>query len=354
MKKRLVLMASALTLALGAQGVAAQDRTFTIASWGGSYQDGQRDIYFTPFAGKKGIEVLEDVYLGGWAQFKAMQETGAIPWDVVQVESAEVARGCEEGLFTTLDWAKLGGRDRFIDGGASDCGMGVVVVSEVIAYRDDLVGDEKPTSLADFFDLKKFPGARGMRDDVKYNLVRALIADGVAQDEVHAVLSTPEGLDRAFAKLDTIKSELQFWTAGAQAPERLAAGDLVMSIAYNGRITNAQREGAENLKMIWDNHIAYLDQWVVLADSPNVDLAYDYLTYYADADRQIAYSRDKLPYGPPLIEASAKMPAEMAAELPVGDNMATAFVTGTAQDIEFWLDNLDEITERWNTWKVAN
>lgn len=354
MNKGLSLIAGAVAVGLGASVAFAADRDFTIASWGGAYQDGQRDIYFTPFAKEKGITVLEDVYLGGWAQFKAMQETGNVPWDVVQVESAEVARGCEEGLFLELDWERLGGQGRFIPGGASDCGMGVVVVSEVIAYRDDLVGDEKPTSLEDFFNLEKWPGARGMRDDVKYNLVRALIADGVPHDEVHAVLSTPEGLDRAFAKLDTIKPALQFWTAGAQAPERLAAGDLVMSIAYNGRVTNAQREGAENLKMIWDDHIAYLDQWVILADSPNVDLAYDYLEFYADADRQIAYSRDKLPYGPPLIAAAEKMPAEMASELPVGKNMETAFITGTPEDIEFWLDNLDEITERWNRWKVSN
>ncbi|MEM7742803.1 MAG: ABC transporter substrate-binding protein [Pseudomonadota bacterium] len=346
--------AAAAIAALGLTAVSAQARDFTIASWGGAYQEGQRDIYFTPFGDAEGVQVLEDVYLGGWAQFKAMQETGNIPWDVVQVESAEVARGCEEGLFLELDWDRLGGRDSFIDGGASDCGMGVVVVSEVIAYRADLVDGEGPKTLADFFDLEKFPGSRGMRDEPKYNLVRALLADGVPADQIHDVLGTPEGLDRAFAKLDTIKSEVTFWSAGAQAPERLAAGDYVVSIAYNGRITNAERDGAENLEMVWDNHIAYLDQWVILADSPNVELAYKYLEYYADPGRQIAYSKEKLPYGPPLIEAAAAMPPEMAAELPVGENMATAFVTGTPKDVEFWLDNLDEITERWNAWKVQN
>jgi len=351
---RLGFAAIAAVAALGLTQAKADERGFTIASWGGAYQDGQRDIYFTPFGEAQGMQVLEDVYLGGWAQFKAMQETGNVPWDVVQVESAEVARGCEEGLFLELDWERLGGRDRFIEGGASDCGMGVVVVSEVVAYRDDLVGDNKPRTLADYFDLEKFPGARGMRDEPKYNLVRALLADGVPADKIHETLATEEGLDRAFAKLDTIKDVVTFWSAGAQAPERLAAGDYVISIAYNGRITNAQREGAENLKMVWDQHIAYLDQWVILADSPNIDLAYEYLKFYADADRQIAYSREKLPYGPPLKAAAEGMPAEMAAELPVGENMATAFVTGTPEDVEFWLDNLDEITERWNTWKVKN
>lgn len=348
------LTAAAMAAALVATGAAAQDRAFTVSSWGGAYSDGQRDIYFTPFGAAKGITVLDDVYLGGWAQFKAMQDTGQIPWDVVQVEAAEVARGCEEGLFLEIDWARVGGRERFVEGAATDCGLGVVLVAEVIAYNADMFPGEKPQTLADFFDLGKFPGTRGMRDEVKYNLVRALLADGVPADQVHEVLSTSEGMDRAFAKLDTIKGSLQFWTAGAQAPERLASGDTAISIAYNARVTNAQRAGATNLQISWDQPFLFLDQWVVLADSPHVELAYDFLGFYADAERQVAWSRDKLPYGPSLIAAAEAMPAEMAAELPVGANIETAFMTGTDQDLTFWLDNLDEITERWNAWKVRN
>ncbi len=193
-----------------------------------------------------------------------------------------------------------------------------------------------------------------MRDEPKYNVVRALLADGVSEAEVYQVLRTPEGVDRAFAKLDTIKPVLQFWSAGAQPPTRLLAGDLVMSVAYNGRITSANREGHDNLKIIWDHTVAYLDQWVILADSPHKDLAYKFLAYYGeDAGRQIAYARDWFPYGPVLKEAADQISPELAAELPMGEHMATAFITGTPDDLDFWLDNLDEITERWNAWKVA-
>lgn len=349
-----LLAGAALVAAMAATGAQAQDRGFTVASWGGGYQDGQRDVYFAPFGAMKGISVLEDVYLGGWAQFRAMQDTGVIPWDVVQVESAEIARGCEEGLFKPLDWERLGGADRFVDGAATECGLGVVLVAEVIAYNKDLFPDGGPQTLVDFFDLEGFPGVRGMRDEPKYNIVRALLADGVAPDEVYAVLSTPEGLDRAFAKLDTIKDQIQFWSAGAQAPERLASGDTAVSIAYNARVTNAQRQGADHLTIVWDQPFLFLDQWVILADSPHVELAYEFLNFYADADRQIEWSRDKLPYGPSLIAAAEAMPAELASELPVGPNIANAFMTGTDGDLEFWLDNYDEIAERWNAWKVRN
>ncbi|WP_283814690.1 extracellular solute-binding protein [Bradyrhizobium australiense] len=57
--------------------------------------------------------------------------------------------------------------------------------------------------------------------------------------DIYNVLRTPEGVDRAFRKLDTIKKEIIWWTAGAQAPQLLADGQVVMSDAWNGRIHDA-------------------------------------------------------------------------------------------------------------------
>ncbi len=114
MKKRMINVWAVLSLmiaavfSVGLFGAEVADaRDFTVASWGGAYQDAQRETYFNPFAKKAGIKVLEDTYLGGWGQFKTMQETKHIPWDVVQVESSELVRGCEEGLFLPLDWSRI-------------------------------------------------------------------------------------------------------------------------------------------------------------------------------------------------------------------------------------------------------
>ena len=52
------------------------------------------------------------------------------------------------------------------------------------------------------------------------------MADGVPVEDVYKVMSTPEGMERAYAKLDTIKPEIQWWEAGAQAPEWLISGDV--------------------------------------------------------------------------------------------------------------------------------
>jgi len=77
--------------------------------------------------------------------------------------------------------------------------------------------------MADFFNTKKFPGKRGLRKSPKANLEMALVADGVAAADVYDVLATSEGVDRAFAKLDSIKDSVVWWESGAQPPQLVGA-----------------------------------------------------------------------------------------------------------------------------------
>ena len=107
-----------------------------------------------------------------------MVETKNVTWDVVEVESPDVARGCDEGLFEKLDYSKIGNKADFLPAAVTECGIGVFVWSTVMAYNGDKLKDG-PKTWADFFDTKKFPGKRGMRKGARYNLEFALMADGV-------------------------------------------------------------------------------------------------------------------------------------------------------------------------------
>ena len=54
------------------------------------------------------------------------------------------------------------------------------------------------------------------------------MADGVPVADVYKVLGTPDGVDRAFKKLDTIKNDIVWWDAGAAAaatPRLQGSGD---------------------------------------------------------------------------------------------------------------------------------
>lgn len=344
---RAIMSLTAILMALGSASQ-AQARDFTIVGWGGAAQDAQRDVFFQPFADQEGISYKEDTYLGGWGQFQAMQDSGVVPWDVVQVETAEMVRGCEEGLFHELDWSKLGGKERFIPTAVSPCGVGTIVWSVLLAYNDEKIGEKKPSKFADFWDTGTWPGKRGMRAGPKLNLEFALMADGVPPDEVYDVLSTPEGIDRAFAKLDEIKPYIQWWEAGAQAPEWLAAGDVTMSIAYNGRISGAQEKGLP-LVPVWDNTIYAVDSWVIMAESPHVETGYKFIDFASDAKRQ-AKNAMHLPYGPTNVDTVKELPPEVVANLPAGDNLATALFGGSEEATEFWVDHQEELTGRWTAW----
>ena len=112
-----------------------------------------------------------------------------------------------------------------------------------------------PQTIADFFDLEKFPGKRGVKKGAKTTLEMALMADGVPASEVYEVLETDEGVDRAFAKLDEIKGEAVWWEAGSQPPQLLADGEVAMTMAWNGRIFNAAVAEDKPFEIMWDGQV---------------------------------------------------------------------------------------------------
>lgn len=233
---------------------AAQARDLTVISWGGAYQEAQRDAFFEPYIAAHGA-LRDEAYNGELAKIKAMVDTGDVTWDVVQMEAPELENACNEGLVERIDWDRLGGQGQFIDSAAmGDCGVGAIVYSVILAYDEAKLGADGPQSWGDFWDTKRWPGKRALRKSAKFTLEIALLADGVAANEVYNVLSTSEGVERAFAKLDEIKDDIQWWESGAQPPQWLAAGDVAMTSAYNGRISTAVSEG-QDFATIWDGQV---------------------------------------------------------------------------------------------------
>jgi putative spermidine/putrescine transport system substrate-binding protein len=335
--------AFAATLVLGAGGVSARD--LTVVSWGGNYQDAQREIYFEPFSQEAGVPVLDEAWDGGYGILQAKMQAGNPNWDVVQVEAEELALGCADGLFEILDWDRIADQNDFLDSAVNECGVGAIVWSTAITY-DGAVLAEGPASWADFWDTGKFPGKRSLRKGPKYTLEFALMADGVPVGEVYDVLRTPEGVDRAFAKLDELKADIIWWESGAQPLQLLASGQVVMTSAYNGRVTGINREEGRQFKVVWPGSIYAVDSWVILAGAENRDIAHDFIAFASRPENQ-----SKLPqyvaYGLPNKEAAAMVQPEFVEELPTTPaNMEEAIPL----DVDFWVDNTEALTTRFNAW----
>ncbi len=342
MKLGTTLIHSAIAAALLAAGSAQAD--ITVISFGGSNQKAQEVAFYEPWQKASGSKVIAGEYNGEQAKIKAMVEAGNVTWDVVEVESAELARGCEEGLYEQLDYKKIGNKADFIDAAVTDCGIGVFVWSTVLAYNADRL-KSAPTSWADFWDVKKFPGKRGMRKGAKFTLEFALLADGVKPENVYKELATKAGVERAFRKLDEIKPHIQWWEAGAQPPQLLASGDVVMSSAYNGRIANAQKEG-KNLKIVWTGSVYDLDFWAIPSGTPKRDEAYNFIAFTSRPENQKVYSSN-ITYGPTHKKAVGLIDPEMAADLPTApQNLKGALANNT----QFWLEHGEDLEQRFNAW----
>src|SRR5690554_1645509 len=209
MKKLSTLCAAVLATGLAASAPATAQQTLTVVSFGGAYGAAQQVHQINPYMEETGNKVLFENYTGGVAEIKAQVESGNIQWDVVDIETIDLERACAEGLLEVIPRDSLkpapdgtpAEKDFIPEALENECGVGEIVWSTVFAYNHDTLTGDKPQTMQDFFDLQKFPGKRALRKRPQVNLEWALLADGVPADQVYEKLATPEGQDRAFAKL---------------------------------------------------------------------------------------------------------------------------------------------------------
>lgn len=352
--KKILILTTALT------GVAfAASAEVTVMSWGGAYGAAQTEAHIKPFIAATGIAAKMVDSDNPATPIKAMVEAGNVTIDVASLEYADAIRLCDEGLLETVDVATLPAApdgtpaaDDFLPGAVTDCGVSTDVWSNIFAYDTTKFTGEVPTKVADFFDLAKFPGKRGMRKGAKAVLELALMADGVPAAEVYGVLETPEGVDRAFAKLDTIKSEVIWWEAGAQPPQLLADGEVVMTTAYNGRIFAAANGEGKPFAIVWDGQIYEYEMYAIPKGAPNLEEAKQFVAF-ATSTEGLAAQAMNISYGPARKSSNAVEiiykdgKTVMAPHLPTAPaNLTNALETS----FTFWVDRDAELNERFNSW----
>jgi putative spermidine/putrescine transport system substrate-binding protein len=356
------LFVTASAVALAASGALAQD--MTIVSWGGAYSASQQNAYHDPYmAANPGVNIINDESSAeAVAKLRAMNEAGNITWDVVDVVASDAIRLCDEGLALEIDAdtqlapAPDGtpASEDFGDLLVSDCFIPQIVYSTTFGYRTDMVGDTPPTSVCAIFDTEAYPGKRSLEKRPINNMEWALICDGVAKDEVYDVLETPEGQQQALDKLATIKDDVIWWSAGADTPQLLADGEVVMGSTYNGRLFSVIEEQNQPVAMLWDAQVFDLDGWIIPAGlSPEREkAALDYI-YFATDTQRLADQAKYISYGParqssaPLVGQHAELGIDMAPHMPTDpENAKNTFL----YNYEFWADYRDDIDAKFQAW----
>ena len=362
MRLKTVLVAGAVASAAMAGGAHAED--MTIVSWGGAYSASQMKAYHKPYMAKNpGVNIINDESSAeAVAKLRAMAEAGNTTWDVVDVVASDAIRLCDEGLAMEIDPDSMlapasDGTPASKDFGeflVSPCFIPQIVYSTTFGYRTDLVGDTPPKDVCAVFDLETYPGKRSLEKRPVNNMEWALMCDGVAKADVYDVLATEEGQARAIAKLDTIKEHVVWWSAGADTPQLLADGEVVIGSAYNGRLFKLIEEDKQPVAILWDGQVFDLDGWIVPANlsDERKKRALHYL-HFATGTQRLADQAKYISYGParassaPMVGKHATLGIEMGPHMP--NHPDNSFNT-LLYNYEFWADYRDDIDAKFQTW----
>lgn len=349
-----LLAAAATTVTSGS---ATAHENLTVVSWGGAYTRSQMLAYIIPYRKETGTDVIVENYNGGLDQVREQVGSLNVKWDVVDLALADAIRGCREGLFEPLDPSFLEPApdgtpavDDFLPGTLTGCAVGQNVWATVIAYRGDRFADgQAPQSVADFFDVANFPGERGMRRTPRANLEWALLADGVPADDIYDVLSTPDGVDRAFRMLDRIKPYIVWWESGSEPTRLLDAGAVVMSSAYNGRIAGSDGGSGDQepeLTILWDGQVQAIELWGIVKGTWHLDLAKEFIRF-ATVPERLAEQARYIAYGPARKSAMALLDDETKSRLPTASANSKNVIKS---DPEWWAEHQAELDRRFIQW----
>jgi putative spermidine/putrescine transport system substrate-binding protein len=355
---KVTLKHTLLASVVAATSVAVQAEV-NLTSWGGAYSASQQKAYVDTWKEGK-VNMIN--YNGGLGEIKTQVESGAVTWDIVDVFPREARVGCDEGLFEELD------RSMFTpaaDGTSmdedmmvmppNDCVVPQIFWSYVPFYEEGTFVGDKPTTIADFFNVKKFPGKRGIHTWPNALIEMALLADGVAIKEVYAVMSTDEGIDRAFKMLDKIKDHAVFWSSGAKPLELVKSGEVAMSLAYNGRIGAAVLSEGEKFVTVWDGQVLEEEWLVLMKGAPNAEEAKKFLVWASAPEQQAGQAR-YINYGPMRASAFNIMKEgepwfhngkNIMEHMP---NRPEVMPRSLVADPEWWADYGDSIAERYTAW----
>ncbi|HEY5238622.1 MAG TPA: extracellular solute-binding protein [Rhizomicrobium sp.] len=362
--RRLIFLALVVVAGAGAW-FAWQSRpkpVLTVATWAGAYGRAQASAMFRPYGDAARADVRIALYDGGIDGLREQVSTRRYTWDVIDLELPDAIAACDAHLLEHIDRKtlppglnELPPQADFVDGAISPCWVGSVVYSQVIAVAPKDYTGPQPKTAADFFDVQRFPGTRGLRRaSPKFNLELALLADGVKPADVYATLETPDGLKRALAKLNTIRPFVVWWTHSSEPIAMLHSGAVAMTTALNGDVYDAAAH-KQPVGIIWDRQLYELEVFGVPRGDPKRDMAMDFLRFATRAE-PLAQMADWVPYGPArhsalsLVGKNPELHIAMRPFLPTApENFATAFRV----DDGWWMAHGAQMDAAWQQWLAS-
>lgn len=259
------------------------------AQFGGETTQARKKVYFRSFENATDVTVVSP--LEDFGKFIAMTKKGPQQWDTLDADGFFAIELQEMGLLQTLPkWVEKCDMvdskwQPYIGGGYAYCVQ--------MGFLPHSFSGKGPSSWADFWDVKKYPGKRGWPSAIYAGTAEAaLLADGVPKDKLY-----PLDFDRAFKKLDELRPHMIFWDTYAQGQQMLVQGSVSLLNSANGRFFEILK-GGMSVTQVWNEAILY--PWSAMPvpkNAPNPGAIFALIDWMSDARRQAAFAQ-KTAYGP--------------------------------------------------------
>jgi putative spermidine/putrescine transport system substrate-binding protein len=286
----------------GGDGDIASERV-VFADYGGTTRSARDGAFFGPFERESGVSVVTAD--ADASKLELFAENKRADWDLIDLDAWDIVRFADQGLLAKLPDSVP--RSDSVPEKYRDYAIGGYASSLVLAFNSEKV---KPRSWADFFDTEKFPGKRAMPPFPLLEVLAALLADGVACEDLN-----PIDLDRAFAKLDEIRDDVLVYDSFGQAQQFLLQGSAVMALSPNGRIQPVKDQGLP-VDYLWTDALHV--PWIAAAvprHAPHKDAAFALLELMNEPEHQSQFAR-MTNYGPMNTDALKLVDEETQAKLP--------------------------------------
>ena len=304
-------LAGTSALALGAGQAKAQTGEMVYVNWGGDAIEAMAEAFGNSFTEETGIKILYDGSGPTEGAIKAQAEGGSPTWDIVDCDPFSGQALGRQGLMREIDWSVVD-ESKIREGFKWEYAASSYFYSYVIAY-DATKYDTPPTSMADFFDVETFPGKRSMYKWGVGMWEAALLADGVAPEDLY-----PLDVERANAKIGAFKEHVgAFWGGGAESQTLLLNGDVSMALIWSTRAMLLDKDTEGDVKMTWAQGIIAPGSNGVLMNNPGgAEAAMQYIASTQVPEKQVTLF-ELLGNGPANPAADALVPADQQKYNPV-------------------------------------
>lgn len=331
-----VVLAGCTSGELGGGASAGPDDAGTLlySGFGGSYEESIRAAVFDPFSEATGAEILYDTDGSNVAKLAETVAAGAESPDLVDTETRTLAQFMADDLIQPLDFDALDVSGIASQETINDYSVPWYQFSRNLFWNADAFPEGGPQTWAEVWDVERFPGTRSFPTYPTGVLEVALLADGVALDDLY-----PLDIDRAFAKLEEIKPYALF---GGQEDVAIAQGEVVAGLYTLGRIRDIQAGGA-NVEYTWDGAVVSVQSLTVSKNAANPELAHEAIQFALEPEQQRAVL-EALKYTPTVTSVLDELSAEERADLPgtPETNEVTFYIDG-----DWYAENWDEVSTRW-------